>query len=134
MESQLLDMEHLPELEGHVSDFHLDLLFEALLSGELEKPLGHLLVNLGVPLAGFQLVVEFLPHVQEGLHFAVGPVRGPPVFLAVAWHQVAETIVHCHFGVGFVLLMSLFWPVLAVGFSLFSFFFVFFCKDRSFRA
>lgn len=114
-------MEHLPELEGHVGDFHLDLLFEALLSGELEKPLGHLLVNLGVPLARFQLVVVFLPHVQEGLHFAVGPVRGPPVFLAVAWHQVAETIVSCHFGVGVFLSPS--WPLLDLGFFLFLFFF-----------
>lgn len=88
---------HLPVLKRHVGDFHLDLLFETLLSGQLEKPLGHLLVNLRVPLAHFQFVVVFLPHVQEGFHFTVGPVRGPPVFLTVAWHQVAETILCCHF-------------------------------------
>lgn len=89
-------MTHLPVLEGHVGDFHLDLLLEALLPGEVEEPLGHLLVNLGVPLAHFQLVVIFLPHVEQGLHLAVRPVRGPPVFLAVAWHQVAETVICGH--------------------------------------
>lgn len=79
-----LNLLHLPVLKRHVGDFHLDLLFETLLPGQLEKPLGHLLVNLCVPLAHFQFVVVFLPHVQEGFHFAVGPVRGPPVFLTVA--------------------------------------------------
>lgn len=83
---------HLPVLKRHIGDFHLDLFLEALLSCQLKEPLGHLLINLSVPLAHFQLVVVFLPHVQEGFHFAIGPVRGPSVFLTVAWHQVAETI------------------------------------------
>lgn len=88
--------EHLPVLEGHVGDFHFDLFLEPLLSGQLEEPLGHLLVNLGVPLAQFQIVVVFLPNIHEGFHFGVGPVWGPSVFLTVAWYQVAETIICCH--------------------------------------
>ncbi|TNN67863.1 hypothetical protein EYF80_021832 [Liparis tanakae] len=32
-------------------------------------------------------VVVVLPHVQQGFHLAVGPVRGPPVFLVVACHE-----------------------------------------------
>lgn len=81
---QTVDVVLLPILEGHVGDFHLDLLFKPVLSGQLEKPLGHLLVNLCVPLAHFQFVVMFLPHKQEGFHFPIGPVRGPPVFLTLA--------------------------------------------------
>lgn len=97
-----LFLKDLPELERHVGDLHLDLLLEALLAGQLEEPLRHLLVNLGVPLARLQLVVVLLPHVQERLHFAVRPVRRPPVFLVVARHQVAEAVVRRHvFGCSF---------------------------------
>lgn len=75
----------LPVLERHVGDFHFDLLFETLLPGQLEKPLRHLLVNLSVPLAHFQFVVVFLPHIEKGLHFTVRPVGGASVFLTVNW-------------------------------------------------